>query len=127
MNWNRMRFLINRLPAAKFRVMKAKAFAARVTAPITGMPGGAGEVDPVSRGVEAVEKARAQYRALCDELTALREAAAPLIATLPSPLEQDAMRLRYLEGLSALEVSFRLNYSVQHIFRILARAEEKLS
>lgn len=127
MDWARMRFLIKRLPEAKLRIQQAKSFACRVTVPIAYMPSGTHDADPVSRGAIAIENAKAQYQTLFDELAAMRAQAAPLIASLPDPLEQEAMRLRYLEGLSALEVSFRLNYSVQHTFRILSRAEKKLA
>ena len=128
MDWARMRFLIKRLPEAKHNIQKAKSYAYRVTKPIAKItPSDTYNTDSVFNDVEAIEEAKAKYRAVCNELDALRAQAAPLIASLPDPLEQDAMRLRYLEGLSALEVSFRINYSVQHTFRILSRAEKKLA
>lgn len=126
MNLRRMRYLINRLPMARFRVEKAMSTAAKTTAPITGMPGGGGVSDPVQRGVELLEMARERYKAIREELAALQEEARPIIDALDDPLERTVMQMRYLDGVSAREIAYRLSYSERHIFRTLAEAERKV-
>lgn len=126
MNLRRMRYLINRLPMARFRVEKAMSTATKTTAPITGMPGGSGISDPVQRRAELLEMARERYRAIQEELKALQEEARPLIHALDDPLEGTVMRMRYLDGVSAREIAYRLSYSERHIFRALKKAENKI-
>lgn len=126
MNLRRMRYLINRLPMARFRVEKAMSTATKTTAPITGMPAGSGVSDPVQRGTELLEMARERYRAIREELAALQDEAGPLIDALDDPLERTVMQMRYLDGVSAREIAYRLSYSERHIFRTLAEAEREV-
>ena len=126
MDLKRMRFLMNRLPMARLRVDRAMARATRTTALLTGMPRGGGISDPVGSGVEMLELAREQYRALREELAAMQREAEPLIARLDDSLEETVMRMRYLERLSVREIAYRLNYSERHIFRVAASAEKKV-
>ena len=126
MNLRRMRYLINRLPMARFRVEKAISTATRTTAPITGMPGGSGISDPVQHGAELLEIARKRYRDVRDELTAMRREVKPLIDALDDPLERTVMQMRYLDGASAREIAYRLSYSERHVFRELREAEKKI-
>lgn len=126
MNLRRMRYLINRLPMARFRVEKAMSTATKTTAPITGMPGGSGISDPVQRGAELLEAARERYRAIREELTEMQQEVRPIIDALDDPLERTVMQMRYLDGVSAREIAYRLSYSERHIFRTLAEAENKI-
>lgn len=41
-------------------------------------------------------------------------------------LEVQCMRMRYLEGRSAREISYNLAYSEQHVFRVIGNAERKI-
>ena len=127
MDLQRIRFLNNRLPAARFRIDRALATATRVTAPIDGLPrGGGSSGGPVSHGVELIEEARDAYRAIQRELDGLRSQARPLIDALDDPLERQVASLRYLQGLSVRQIAYRLCYSEQHVFRVMARAEKHL-
>ena len=127
MDLQRIRFLNNRLPAARFRIDRALATATRVTAPIDGLPrGGGSNGGPVSHGVELIEEARDAYRAIQRELDGLRSQARPLIDALDDPLERQVASLRYLQGLTVRQIAYRLCYSEQHVFRVMARAEKKL-
>lgn len=126
MNLRRMRYLINRLPMARFRVEKAMSTATKSTAPITGMPGGSGVSDPVQRGAELLEIARKKYHEMQRELFDLQYEVKPLIDALDDPLERTVMTMRYLDGVSAREIAYRLSYSERHIFRTLAEAERKV-
>lgn len=127
MDLHQMRFLINRLPMARFRMEKAMSTATKTTAPITGMPGGSGISDPVQRGAELLEMARERYRAIREELAELQDETRPLIDALDDPLERTVMQMRYLDGVSAREIAYRISYSEQHIFRVLSRGERKIS
>jgi len=124
-NFHRMRFLINRLPAARFRVDKAIARATKTTTVLNGMPHGSSVRSPVEDGVILVEYARQALESITTELEKMRAELAPLIESLESPLQKNAMRMRYIEGHSVREIAYSLNYSEQHIFRVLTIAERK--
>ena len=122
----RMRFLINRLPAARFRVDKAIAKATKTTTIITGMPRGSGTGNQVEDGAILIEYARHALYSIVTELEGMRAELKPLIESLESPLQKNAMWMRYIEGHSVREIAYSLNYSEQHIFRILTIAEQKI-
>jgi RNA polymerase sigma factor (sigma-70 family) len=124
-NLRRMRFLINRLPAARFRVDKAMANATRATSVITGMPHGSGSGDRMAENVILLDLAKQARDQITAELEAMRQQLGPLIEALDAPLQKSVMRLRYMDGMSVREIAYALNYSEQHIFRILQQAERK--
>ena len=126
MDLQRIRFLNNRLPAARFRLDRALSRATRVTAPLGGMPRGGARRGPVEPGVELIEDAREVYRDIRRELDALREEARPLIDAIEDPLERQVAAMRYLEGLTVRQIAYRLCYSEQHVYRLVARAEKRL-
>lgn len=125
-DFRRMRFLIDRLPMARFRIDKAMARAAKCTASLSGMPGGGGGGSQVERGVELLEAAREAHAAISQELYDMRLELQPLLKTLEDPLQKTAMRMRYIEGLSVRKIAYRITYSEQHIFRVLQKAEKIL-
>ena len=125
-DFSRMRFLINRLPAARFRVDKAIAKATKTTTIITGMPRGSGTGNQVEDGAILIEYARHALDSITTELEGMRAELMPLIESLESPLQKNAMWMRYIEGHSVREIAYSLNYSEQHIFRILTIAERKI-
>lgn len=125
-NFHRMRFLINRLPAARFRVDKAKARATKTTTILTGMPRGSSTGNQVEDGVILIEYARQALDSITTELEAMRTELKPMIELLESPLQKNAMWMRYIEGHSVREIAYSLNYSEQHIFRILTIAERNI-
>lgn len=122
----RMRFLINRLPMARFRIDQAAAQATRCTAMLTGMPRGGGNASQVERGAELLEAAREAHAAISAELYGMRQELLPLLETLDDPLAKTAMRMRYIDGCSVREIAYRISYSEQHIFRVLKNAEERI-
>lgn len=126
MDLRRMRFLINRLPMARFRVERAMSKATRCTANLSGMPRGGSGSNPVEAGALMLADARGAYDAICAELSVMRAELQPLIPSLPDPLERTAMQMRYIDGVSAREIAWRLNYSEQHIHRVLRSAEHKV-
>ena len=122
----RMRFLINRLPAARFRVDKAMARATKTTTVLTGMPRGSCTGDQTADGAIMLQLARDALDRIETELAEMRAILGPMIEQIENPLQKSAMRLRYMDGMSVREIAYSLNYSEQHIFRILQRAEQNI-
>lgn len=123
----RMRRLMNRLPAARFRVEMAKSKAEKCTAAITGMPHGAnGGESQVESGVERIMLAKNRLSEILAELAELEAMLAPLVDGLENPLERTVMRLRYFDRLSARDIAYRMAYSEPYVFRLLDRAVKKL-
>lgn len=123
----RMRFLINRLPMAKLKVERAMSEAAQCTQSLSAMPRGVPRGDKVADGAIRYAEAKESRDRILDELTTLRSALVPHIDALQGPLERTTMRMRYMDGLSARDIAYRLCYSEQHIFRVLKRAEAKVT
>lgn len=124
----RMRFLINREPMARLRVERAMSRATKCTTVVTGMPGGGGySGSPVERGVSDLEVAKETLAAIRAELKTMRDELRPLIAGIEHPLARMAMEMRYMDGYSAREISYRLNYAESHVYRILTQAESEIS
>ena len=96
-DFRRMRFLIDRLPMARFRIDRARAKAAKCTASLSGMPGGGNNGSQVERGVELLEAARAAHAAISAELYDMRIVLCPLLEELEDPLQKTAMRMRYID------------------------------
>lgn len=122
----RMRFLQNRLPMARFKVERAMSKAAKCTATLTGMPRSGGTGNQVEDGAELLDTAKAAYKAIQDELKAMREELAPIIAGLDKPLERTVMHMRYIEGRSVREIAYGIAYSEPHIFEVLRHVERKM-
>ena len=125
-NLRRMRFLMNRLPMARFKVERAMSKATKCTATLTGMPRGGGTGNQVETGAELLDTAKAAYKAIQDELEVMREELAPIIAGLDKPLERTVMHMRYIEGRSVREIAYGIAYSEPHVFEVLRHVERKL-
>lgn len=126
MDLRRMRFLINRLPMARFRVEKAMSQATKCTASLTGMPRGGGGESQVERGIDLRLEAKAALKDIQDELAMMQAQLEPVIDLLTDPLARMAVRLRYIDRYSVRKIAYRLNYSEQHIFRVLSNAEKEI-
>ena len=123
----RMRYLMNREPMARLRVERAMSRATKCTTVITGMPGGGGYgSSPVERGVSDLEAAKEALAAIRSELKEMREELQPMITKVQSPLGRTAIEMRYMDGYSAREISYRLAYAESHVYRILTQAESEL-
>ena len=125
-DFRRMRFLTNRLPMARFRLMVAKSRATRTTPVLSDMPHGTEVSSPVERGYMMIEAAKEAVYIIETELGAMRETLADHMDVLTDPLEITAVQMRYMDGRSVREIAYSLNYSEQHIFRVLNRAEKKI-
>ena len=126
MDFRRMRYLNNRVPLARLRVERAMSKATRCTAVLTGMPRGGGNGSQVETGVELLEAARAELAKIRAELDAMRQELEPYIEAIQEPLAKVVMTMRYMEGVSAREIAWRLNYSESHVFYLVRNAEKEI-
>lgn len=127
-DFRQMRRLINRLPMARLNVDRALARSSRMTAQYSDMPRGGNKTsDPTSEGAVMYIAAKDAYSRLKSELEDMQREVEPIIDRLDRPLQRNAMRMRYIEGRSVREIAYYLNYSEQHIFRVISRAEEKIN
>ena len=127
MDFRRMRFLINRLPMARFRLLKAKSQATRTTAVLSDMPHGTGVTNPTERGFFMIEMAREAVENIETELAEMQKELSAHMGALTDPLEEQAMQMRYFEGRSVREIAYSLNYSERWIFKVLGSAERKIT
>lgn len=126
MDFAKMRHLNNRVPLARLRVERAMSKATRCTAVLTGMPRGSGNGSQVETGVVLLEAARAALTAITSELDRLREELAPMLEQIQDPTVRLVMTMRYMEGVSAREIAWRLNYSESHVFYLVRNAEKEI-
>lgn len=127
-DFRKMRKLINRLPMARLNVDRALARSSRMTAQYSDMPRGGNKTsDPTSEGAVMYIAAKDAYSRLKSELENMQREVEPIIDGLDRPLQRNAMRMRYIEGRSVREIAYYLNYSEQHIFRVISSAEEKIN
>lgn len=127
-DFRQMRKLINRLPMARLNVDRALARSSRMTAQYSDMPRGGNKTsDPTSEGAVMYIAAKDAYSRLKSELENMQREVEPIIDGLDRPLQRNAMRMRYIEGRSVREIAYYLNYSEQHIFRVISSAEEKIN
>lgn len=122
----RIRYLINREPAARFRVERAMARATKCTTMLTGMPGGKAPGSQVERGAEDLALARTALAEIRTELKMQREALAPYIDAAASPLKKMVLQLRYMDGYRVPEIAYRLTYDRSYIYRVLQEAEQEI-
>lgn len=127
MDFRRMRFLINRLPMARFRLLKARSQATRITPVLTDMPHNPNVSSPVENGYSIIEAAEAAVEGIVKELGEMQGKLLEHMDALTSPLEVTAMKMRYIDGRSVREIAYSLYYSEQHIFRVLSRGERKIN
>ena len=98
----------------------------RTTPVLSDMPHGTEVSSPVERGYMMIEAAKEAVYIIETELGAMRETLADHMEVLTDPLEITAVQMRYMDGRSVREIAYSLNYSEQHIFRVLNRAEKKI-
>ena len=126
-DFRRMRFLINRLPMAQFRLLKAKSQATRITPVLSDMPHGTAVSSPVENGYQLIEAAEEAVYVIRMELATMQETLLKHFDPLKDPLEEQTMRMRYLEGRSVREIAYSLNYSERRIFQVLNAAERRVN
>ena len=126
-DFRRMRFLTNRLPMARFRLMVAKSRATRTTPVLSDMPHGTEVSSPVERGYLIIEAAQNAVYIIETELMEMQKVLSQYMDILTDPLEITAMQMRYMDGRSVREIAYSLNYSERHMFRVLECAERKIN
>lgn len=126
-DFRRMRFLINRLPMAKYRVTIARSQATRITPVLSDMPHGTEVTSPVERGYTIVEAAQEALDRISEELQVMRCQLSGKLDALTDPLEITSLTMRYMDGYSVREIAFSLNYSERRIFQVLSCAENRVN
>ena len=129
---------------ACLRAEQARIRAQKLTRTISDAPRGGGSMNSTEEGLLYRVEALERKKAIWDELCRMREELAPIIDALENQamerlaktgdverarkdmLEVQFARMRYLEGKSAREISYNLAYSVQHVFRVIGNAEQKI-
>lgn len=122
----RMRHLMNREPMARLRVERAMSRATKCTSVIAGMPRSGSLGNPIERGVSDLDIAKEALAAIREELKCMRDELRPLISAVESPLARTTLEMRYMDGFSVREISYRLNYDRSYIYRILQEAEAEI-
>lgn len=122
----RMRYLMQRLPMARLNVERAMSRATKCTSTLSDMPHGSGISNPVADGAERLIEAKSALQRLQGELSEMRAQLLPVIDGLENPLERTIMQMRYMDGISAWDIAYDLNYSERRIFQLLKRAEGKI-
>lgn len=126
MDFDRMRYLINRLPMARYRVDIAMAEATNVSPSFSGMPGVSGNTGKLENSVIRLQETKAAYSAIRDELAVMKSSLRSMLDRMDNPLQKNVIRMRYLEGKRVQDIGWYLNYSERHIRRVLEKAEKNI-
>lgn len=127
-DFQRMRYLIGKIPEARFRIEKARAKAEKMTSVITGMPhGSGGDHSPVEDGAIKIAELIAAYKEVVDELDGMREILNAYIDQLEDPDEKGIMRLRYMDGYTIPQIANATYKCDRRVQQILRSAEQKIS
>lgn len=121
---HRLRVLLDRLPAARFRLQRTLSAATKCTASMSGSGGGGGVGDPTGDGALRVDLARTALTEIEQEIALLREKLAPLLSALDQPLMHQVMTLRYMDGFTVRQIACCVAYSESHVFYLIRKAEE---
>ena len=91
---------------------------------LDGMPKASGAndgMDMLVKYLDLKDRYSQRYALLADRIKAVEAAMEKL-----NPIERQAIRYRYLQGLSIYDVSIKLSYTERQIHRILREAESKI-
>ena len=88
-----------------------------------GTPGHGGPMESAVLDATADDAELGELRV---ELRLHQRKIAPLVQLIPGGKARDAMRLRYLEGMSVAQTARRLKYNRQYMYDVLRMAEEEL-
>ena len=126
-NLYRMRQLMRYTIKARWKVEKEMARATKITATITGMPGGGERHDQVSDGAIKVDEVKQAYRETLGELEQMQRELDPLIDRLENPDDRAVMRLRYIECYSPEDIAEAIHRTDRSVYYYLSRAEDQLA
>lgn len=106
---------LERLYEDEVRALRADA--CRVTASLSGMPGGSGDGQALPRAVERIDAARARAEEQIAVCSAVRREVAAVLETIPAADDYELMRRRYLLGQTWLGVGKAMGYCSRQVRR----------
>lgn len=106
---------LERLYEEEVRALRADA--CRVTASLSGMPGGSGDGQALPRAVERIDAARARAEEQIAVCSAVRREVAAVLETIPAADDYELMRRRYLLGQTWREVGKAMGYCIRQVRR----------
>ena len=116
-DFNAMREQMRRVVRARYNLDKANATAARNAS----LSGYTSNMDK-----ELVNAAKAAYEASKDNLGVMREQLTPLLENVHDETKRIVLKMRYIDGLSAREIAYRLIYSEGYMHRLIDQAEKEI-
>lgn len=122
--YQRLRYLLNRLPVTVLRVDRARSKAAIRTQRFSDRVCGGHSSNSVEDGLVALDAAKGALQHLREEIAFLQAKVKPHIDAMQNPTAQEVMKMRYLQGISAREIGWRIGYSEQHIYRLIRDGEK---
>lgn len=106
---------LERLYEEEVRALRADA--CRVTANLSGMPGGASDGQALPRAVERIDAARVRAEEQLSVCGAVRREVAAVLETIPAADDYELMRRRYLLGQTWREVGKAMGYCIRQVRR----------
>lgn len=122
-DFEKMRFLINRLPRIQWDIEKAGAQATKITSVLTGMPRGSGNHSQTEDGAIKLATLKDVYKETLSELDKMSKELEPLVDMLDDPDDRAVIRLRYLYRYSIDSIADSIHRSERAIYYYLRRAE----
>lgn len=126
-DFEKMRFLINRLPHIEWDIEQEEAKATKITTSLTGMPRGSGNHSQVEDGAIRLATLREVYGESLMELHEMRKELESYITRLEDPDERASMRLRYIKGYNVQVITKSIHCAEKTVYNYLKRAEEKIN
>lgn len=122
----RMRELMKNEERLRWAVIRQEARATRITTTISDMPKGQPANSREEVMIELAER-RETYHALCEELKKRRAQLKPQIRKLKNRTQREAIRMRYMRGMSVNEISSELGYCTRQTYNLLAAGESLIN
>lgn len=98
----------------------------RITASMSGMPGGGSDPHKIESWIDKLLAIDNELDKEIDKLFKSNAFTRNKINELPTSRMKNAMLFHYINGLSWQETANRMNYSVQHIYKMRADAIKKI-
>lgn len=126
-DFERMRYLMKRIPRAKENLYDARVRASSVSQILSDMPkGNGGTESKIERDVSNIIRSEEVLKALQDELKQMRDELLPLIQSMEDPYKS-VMYHRYIKGLSVRETAIETIYSESYVFEMVRNAESQIN
>lgn len=119
----RFRELIRQEESLKWKLEKLMANATKITRSIESAGGGSGTSSKVENGAILIEMLKEEKAEVESELKEMRKELTGRVRILRNPTMRVVMKMRYMKGINVQQLAIMLNYSEQHMFNTLKKAE----